>query len=170
MPSSHKNPRTKKCFFLLESVCQYLYKNNKSEFESLNAIRIEGIRIVLGAVYNYFARKENIKTAKISHLFPDHAEDIGPVVAEIFDSNSEFEFDGKEPIGPGFPGLLYGEFLGYGLKKRKNGELYLEINRSRRKSGTFYTPESVTRFMVKETLVPLVKNRSLQKNFSCRSS
>ncbi|MCH7782759.1 N-6 DNA methylase [candidate division KSB1 bacterium] len=145
---------------LLETVCKNLYTDHNFHYDSLNALRTEGIRIVLWAFYNYLARRKRKNISTISRLFPIHIEKIEPALEEFLDSIFRNEVDEEEPIGPGFPGMLYGEFLRYALKEGKNGELSLEKDRSRRKSGTFYTPESITRFIVRETITPLVENKS----------
>ena len=130
MPPQHKNPRFGKCLILLETVCKNLYKNHNLHYDSLNALRTEGIRIVLLAFYNYLARGKRKNISIISRLFPIQIEKTEPAVEEFLDSIFGNEVDEEEPIGPGFPGMLYGEFLKYALKEGKNGELSLEKDRS----------------------------------------
>ncbi|MFC1563295.1 Eco57I restriction-modification methylase domain-containing protein [candidate division KSB1 bacterium] len=66
------------------------------------------------------------------------------------------------------PADLYSEAIRYELYREKDGSLSLHKTKSRRKSGVYYTPKVIVDYIIRETLKPLVKNKTSKEILKTR--
>jgi hypothetical protein len=81
--------------------------------------------------------------------------------------------DGRERIAYGDLGVeqlggVYERVLAYDLEPGARGSLTLVKGERRRATGSFYTPRSLTEYLVRRTLAPLVKNATPEEILSLR--
>lgn len=160
MPISRPNPQYKQWLQLLESVCQKLYNDRKAKHSSREKLCDSGIRILLAAAFVKLARDEKLDDSKFRSCFVetddnDLSESSDKLEKYLQTSPALLQLNDSR-----FPGVLYEELLKYSLSIGNKGVVSLSRTRSSRKTGTFYTPKNIVRFIVKEALKPLIDNRS----------
>ncbi|KPK89441.1 hypothetical protein AMJ80_09760, partial [bacterium SM23_31] len=124
----------------------------------MQSIYSTGIRLILAAFFRKLAENRSLDGGRFERFFLDrHVEftQRAYLLENLYQSLSGFKYSSAD-----IPGQLYGECLQYSLHIGEKGKITLCKNKSRRKTGAFYTPSSVTQYIVKETLSPLMERRS----------
>lgn len=161
MPASNsRNSQLKLYLSSLQSVCQSLYEGNLLANKDLQSIYTTGMRIMLAAFFRKLAESRSLDSSSFEHCFLEPKERVEStsrthLIDDVYHNLSRFAHDSAD-----IAGQFYGDCLQYSLRLDEKGKITLRKNKSRRKTGAFYTPSSITHYLVKETLSPLLKNRS----------
>jgi len=161
MPTSNsRNHQFKLWLSSFKSVCKSLYEDNSLEHKDLQSIYSAGIRLMLAAFFRKLAESRSLDSGSFERCFLEQKVEVGlksptHLIDDVYQNFSGFAHNSAD-----IPGQFYGDCLQYSLRLDEKGKITLRKNTSRRKTGAFYTPPSITHYLVKETLSPLLQDRS----------
>ena len=145
------------CLDILQTI--YLKLWNDRSFRS-NDIHSSGVNILLSYLFgqSHYRHSGELNDSDRYLLSTNNNHDLiadSAILAEIRAEYSTIPVDPEE-----IPGL-YSAIKGYTLTDNGNGRPALLKGRDRRKKGIYYTPEAISKFIVHETITPLVRKTSL---------
>jgi len=147
----------------LLTIYQQLFISDKQFHNNFKLLYCTGIRIATAMLFRRCAEAHNLNPDKFETLFLYNNAILDKEIKDCITQNLGAEIPGVSLNDIEFPGILYGEFLKYRSAKKTSGNLELIKTTDRRLSGAFYTPPSVTEFIVRETLTPLFEKCDVTK-------
>jgi len=144
----------------VESLCRFLYNSGSFDGRDLNFLYRSSIRLSFAVMFRKLAELQSHPPEPYANWFLKWNDGIPLEPVEICITDLPDGISGELFPDPEFPGRFYGECLQYTLEKNRNGTLELTDSRTRRQSGTFYTPEVITDYIARESITPLISYKS----------
>jgi len=139
-----------------ESICRDIHQKDIIKDNDPEKVYFTGLRLLFSRIFREFTQ-DNSQKNKIYRIFSDENTEI------VLSNNPSILNDIELPefVEIAFPGVIYGELLGF-IPKLNDGNFVLKGSGNRRVHGAYYTPPAVVNYIVFHSIGLILEDIALE--------